>query len=176
MATDMQVVKDADIGLVESLVSVQQGYATNALANAAAAAVVNQKRQRMYRFYKTAADAMASTATAETATPWLPVEFLGKVAAVFIHPTAALTGDPTNNATINVFKRDAAGANQTAIASLTTTASWVAGVRISLATSLQTNAANLQLVLGGSLTITITKGGTGVVVPICMIDVIVEDN
>lgn len=111
---------------------------------------------------KTAVDAMASTATAET-----PVGFTYRaidVVEIKIHPLAALTGDPTNNAVFTVSQRDSNGVNQLTVATLTTTASWVAFKPVSLV--LSGTAANLILAAGSGLSVAITKGGTGVVVPV----------
>jgi hypothetical protein len=124
----------------------------------------------VYKIRKTAADAMASTTSAENTTPWEYVHYSGNVYAVYVHPTAALTGDPTNNAVLTLSSRDASGATQTTVATLTTTASWVAGTPVAMTLT----AANVAIVAGGSLTLTIAKGGTGVVVPISSIVIFAE--
>jgi len=158
---DVNTVKDLDAGLIESALG----------TNAAAIAVIAQKRTREYGQVKLAADAMASTASADTTLPWCRVAYAGKVVAVKITSSAALTGDPTNNAVITVSKRDAAGANLTTVAAITTTVSWVAGADVTLALT----AANIFVVAGGTLSVAITKGGAGVVVPICALQYLVED-
>lgn len=112
--------------------------------------------------YDKVVDAMASTATAET-----PIEKVYRdidILNVDFFPLAALTGDPTNNAVLNVFQRDLNGVNQLLIATLTTTASMVAFKPVALA--LSATAANLIVVGGGGLTLSITKGGSGVVTPV----------
>lgn len=162
MPTDTEIAKSLAVGEISS----QLGSNQNAIAEVA------KQRTRVYRFTKTTADAMASTATAEAATPWIRNHTVGLVRAIRVHPTAALTGDPTNNATITVSKRDAAGANLTTLGTLTTTASWVAGTSVSFTLT----AANLAVVAGGGFTMSIAKGGTGVVVPISEIVIEVEDT
>lgn len=142
------------------------------LGNQAATTEVGKQRTRVYEFVKTAADGTAATTTAEAGTPWNYLLSNGRVRRIIIKPTAALTGDPTNNAVITVSKRDAAGGTKTTLGTITTTASWVAGVNVSVTLT----AANLDVVAGGALTCEIAKGGTGVVVPICRIIVEVEDT
>lgn len=115
-------------------------------------------QQGIAAFVKAAADGAAGTATAETA--FARVSQPGNVSNVFYVPSAALTGDPTNNATILVQKRDGIGGAPVTVATLTTTVSWAAFVPVSLGTI--TNAA---LAPGNVLTLSISKGGTGVVVP-----------
>jgi len=111
-------------------------------------------------FPKTAADGAAATATAETAIGYAqdPVT----VQRVEFVPAAALTGDPNNNATITVFKRTAGGA-AVAIAALTTTANMVAWTPVAIPLSGVAGATTLAA--GDAITFSITKAGTGVVVP-----------
>jgi hypothetical protein len=161
MPTDTEVAKALAVGEISSQLA----------NNANAIAEIAKQRTRFYTFFKTAADAMASTTTAEAANCWNRLLSAGRVKAIRVHSSAALTGDPTNNAVITVSKRDAAGANLATLGTLTTTASWVAGTSVAFTL---TNA-NLDVVQGGSLTFSIAKGGTGVVVPICTIVVEVED-
>lgn len=160
MATNTEIVK--------SLFTAE--YATALASNQNAQAEAAKVFGDRYAVTKSAADAMANTATAETATAWRSVAYAGKVTSVIVNPTAALTGDPTNNAVITISKRDAAGANALTVATLTTTASWVAGTAVAFTLT----SANVALVAGGSLTLTITKGGSGVVVPISEIIIFVE--
>lgn len=107
---------------------------------------------------KDAADGAASTATAEQAFAECPTA--RTAATIKILPSAALAGDPTNNATITVRKRDAAGTNPITLKALTTTASWTAFDAVDF------GALTVSSIEAGSvLTVEITKGGTGVVVP-----------
>ena len=115
---------------------------------------------------KSDADGSAAAATAETVIggmgPGVPSgQGIGLGSVKYI-PAAALTGDPTNNATITVNKRTAGGA-AVPIATLTTTAvagNWVAWVPVTIPL-----VANQFISPGDVLTVAITKGGTGVVVP-----------
>lgn len=115
---------------------------------------------------KPAADGAASTATAEVPMFHAPVKTLVVKSVRFI-PAAALTADSTNFATITVRKRTATGADGGVVASRTTalvaaggSGDWVAfrSVLFNLGTA-------LTMSLGESLTVAITKSGTGVVVP-----------
>lgn len=110
------------------------------------------------QYLKVAADGAANTATAETA--FARISRTGVIVGAWYVPSAALTGDATNNAVLAVDKRDGAGGAAAAVASLTTTASWTAFVPVSLGAL--TNAA---VAAGNVLTFEISKGGTGVAVP-----------
>jgi hypothetical protein len=116
-------------------------------------------------FTKAAADGAAATATAETIVGMIGASSGGPVGNVYFVPAAALTGDPANNATINVFKRTAGGAT-VLIATLTTTASWTQWKPVQIPTQ-----AGATVAAGDAITYTITKGGTGVVVPAGQINV-----
>jgi hypothetical protein len=110
-------------------------------------------------FPKPAADAMASTATAETAIGQL-AGVAGRMTSITFLPSAALTGDATNNAVITIRRRPAVlGTPAVTLATLTTTASWVAFVPVTF------TLANVALVAGDGITLEIAKGGTGVAVP-----------
>lgn len=113
---------------------------------------------RQALFGKPAADGAAGTATAETSI--FRATEACRILAVYFVPSAALTGDVTNNATLTVKTRDGAGGAASSVAALTTTASWTAFVPASLGAI-----SNGALAAGAILTLTIAKGGTGVVVP-----------
>lgn len=108
---------------------------------------------------KAAADGAAATATAET-----PIGQCGAattISAIRYVPQAALTGNDTANATLLIQKRTGAGAPST-VASLTTTVAngnWSAFVPVTIPVSAG------AVLAGDVLTITISKAGTGVVVP-----------
>lgn len=111
-----------------------------------------------------AADAAASTATAETVLAIVPAA--ATVTGVRFVPIAAVTADNTNNAVITVSKRTAAGASKTTVATLTTNVaggSWTAWV--AKAATLSGTPANLEVEANAVLSIEITKGGTGVQLP-----------
>jgi len=113
---------------------------------------------------KTAADGAAATATAETVIGTVGSASGFAIGSCVFAPAAALTGDNTNNAVITVAKRTAATpGTPVTIASLTTNVAagnWTAWKAVSL-----TVAAGAFVSPGDVLTIAITKGGTGVVVP-----------
>lgn len=84
--------------------------------------------------------------------------------AFYVVADSGLTGDPTNNAVLTIKKRDGAGGGASSMAALTTTANWTAFVPKTF------GAVSGGAVAAGSvLTLTIGKGGTGVIVPACKI-------
>lgn len=115
---------------------------------------------RVAGYRKDAADGAAANATSERAVH--RAEATARVLAAFFVPDAALVGDPANNATLTLSKRDGAGGAAQVLASVTTTASMTAFVPVSLGTI---NTSFYDLVAGNILTFAITKSGTGVVVP-----------
>jgi hypothetical protein len=129
----------------------------------------------IFEWPKIAADGAAGTGLAET-----PIGLIGPgpvgiaLGAVQIHPATALTADPTNNATITVSKRTAANPGTavpiaigvTAPSGANSTGSWTAWQAVPL--TVQPGAGSF-VSPGDALTVTITKGGTGVVVPIAFL-------
>lgn len=106
-------------------------------------------------------DAAAGTATAET------IVFVATGPITFRNigfmPSAALTADNTNNATITVRRRAADGTGAATVVAITTnvaSGNWTQWVRKSFGAL-----ANNSLTAGQMLTIEITKAGTGVAVP-----------
>lgn len=161
----------ADVG---AMVSLLKSGGADAQAVIAALDVKTNKRidiqvQRrsvtQAEFLKTAADGVAGDATAELAIGYTPVAAI--VRSVTIVPTGALTANDTNYATLTVWKRDSAGANQTKVAEITTQITGGSGNWVAFAAEAMTlqAAANLALAAGSSLTFQIAKTGTGVVVP-----------
>lgn len=115
-------------------------------------------------FTKTAADGAAATATSETVFGMVAPTAGGNVISVYFIPAAALTADPSNNATIQVQKRTAGGAAVTVAQITTTTAAggtgnWTAWQPVLITVTAAAVAA------GDALTFNIAKNGTGVVVP-----------
>lgn len=107
------------------------------------------------------ADAAASTATTET-TIWT-APCARTLTNVMIVPGAALTGDNTNNAVITLNRKNYDGSGSVQVAQFTTNVAngnWTAYVRKSVGAL-----TNATFAAGQQLTLTITKGGTGVVVP-----------
>lgn len=106
-------------------------------------------------------DAMANTTTAEqqifTTTVAITITSFAYV------PNGTITADAANNAVLTLSKRTAAGGSQTTVGTITTDltlGNLVAG-QAAIGTL---TAANVQVAAGGSLAVTTTKGGTGVVV------------
>jgi hypothetical protein len=114
---------------------------------------------------KAAADGAAANATAEHMI--FRARQACTVRSVHYLPDAALTADNGNYATITVQKRAAGGGSPVTVASKTTqitgSGNWTQWVAVALA--LSTTAANIKLAAGETLTVAITKTGTGVVVP-----------
>jgi hypothetical protein len=123
----------------------------------------------LFGYPKQSADGSAAATTAET-----PIGIIGAgtvgiaLAAISIHPSAALTADNTNNATITVNKRTVAAPGTpvalaiatTSIAGANSTGNWVAFTTFNM-----TLVAGAFLAPGDEITVVITKGGTGVVIP-----------
>lgn len=80
--------------------------------------------------------------------------------AFYVVADAGLTGDATNNAVLTIKKRDGAGGASSSVAALTTTTNWTAFVPKSLGA-----VSGGALAVGAVLTLTITKGGSGVSLP-----------
>lgn len=116
----------------------------------------------VYSFTKAAADAMAADTSTIGA---FKAPFNMQIIGVTICPNTTLTGHDTNNAVITLGKADGAGGSSTAIAALTTTVAsgnWAADTFKELTVT----AANVQVTDGQIVTLKITKGASGVVVPI----------
>lgn len=125
----------------------------------------------VYVFEKTAADAAAGDATAEIVIG--AIRRAGTILSATYYPSAALTANDTNYATLLVDQRDGAGGAPANVATANTntagTGSWTAFVGETLGTI--TNAA---VVAGALLTFEITKASAGVVVPTGILVVVVE--
>lgn len=121
------------------------------------------------RTIKTAADAMAADATTEYMFFSNSTGGSITITGVTYNPGAALTGSATNNASLVVNKNAAGGTfgSGTAVASLTTTASWVANTVVTVPVV----AAAVTLLAGENLSFKITKAMSGVVVPLGVLTV-----
>jgi hypothetical protein len=113
-------------------------------------------------YTKEADDGSAAAVTAET--PVLSSSGGLQVQAVRFLPSAALTANNTNYATLTVVNRDAAGSSVGTIAAITTeitgSGDWVAFVLEDFGTL-----ANATIAAGGTVTFEIEKAASGVVVP-----------
>ena len=126
---------------------------------------------------KVAADAAAATATTYQTSFTVRSRVAGRLLAAYVVPTAAVTADPTNNATVSFVSADGLGGAQVVAATLTTDVaggSWVAGV--TKTATLSATAANLRWAAGAVLSFAITKAGTGVVLPISQIILDIEEE
>lgn len=115
-------------------------------------------------YVKVAADAAASTVTAETAFHKAG-SFARKIAKIEFVPSAALTANDTNFATLIVGKRSAAGGARTTLKQVTTaiaggTGNWTAFVAVDFGVLTVSS-----LAAGDSITLEITKAAAGVAVP-----------
>lgn len=111
--------------------------------------------------HQVAADAAASTTTAETAIAYL--KSAQTVARIMVVPTGAVTASDTVYATITVAKRDGAGGAATTIATLITnvaTGSWVAFTPKTFGAITAGDIA-----AGSVLTYTVAKASTGTQLP-----------
>jgi len=90
-----------------------------------------------------------------------------QVTAVALVPSAAITADGTNFATYTL-TRHTAGASATTVA----TRAWSATNSVAVTAELMTlsgTAANLLLAVGDTLSIVKTVGGSGLVIPACLL-------
>jgi hypothetical protein len=114
-----------------------------------------------------AADAAASTTTAEYAIGAVPHNCILD-AAPFISPSAAVTANATNNATITLgYRRD--GGSRVTIATLVTDVAggdWVAWTNKAMSA-----VAGLLLNKNDVITLQVAKGGTGVQLPALVLNV-----
>ncbi len=83
------------------------------------------------------------------------------VSATFTAPIAVAT-DPANNATVTITKRDAAGINPLVAATQVTTAAGFGALVAFLPAPIPVTVANVIVPINGSLTVLVSKAGTGV--------------
>ncbi len=116
--------------------------------------------------YEKGADGAANTATAETTIGVLPEG--GTLLGAWVTGDAGVTADDTNYATITLRKRTSAGASATSIATLSTTTAgsgtWTAFAPEAF--TVVTAASANVVAAGSSLTLEISKPGSGVQLPI----------
>lgn len=132
------------------------------------APVVHQAFDFWVDFDKTAADGAAATPTADTFIWTNPFDFnIVLVAGRLIGLGAGISGDAANIATVNL-KTDNGAGGATAIALAWSSLTTDGGTLLSNQSKPFTawTGANATIVPGGNLWFNITKGGTGVVVPI----------
>lgn len=135
---------------------------TAAVGNGTTAARANHVHAPAAQSVRFAADAAASTATAET----VIAEFKAAttLSKVYLAPDAALTADNTNYATITIKVRDGAGGAASTVVALTTeitgSGDWTAFTKVDLGTL-----ANAVIPAGAVLTKTVAKAASGVQLP-----------
>lgn len=115
-----------------------------------------------FEWPKAAADGAAATATPETSIGVigpgpLPID----LAAIVIHPSAAVVANSSNFATITIAKRTGGGAPVTLATLDTHLTSWSAWTPINMVLA----AGSVFVSPGDAITVTITKSGAGVVIP-----------
>lgn len=118
-------------------------------------------------FDKASADAMASTTTTDTLVWMNPFDYPVYLdSAEAVATGAGITADASNNATITFRTRDGVGGSSAAALTITTDVAggtWTQNQRKAITTQTK---ANLAVPVGGQITFSIAKGGTGVVVPV----------
>ncbi len=118
-------------------------------------------------FDKTAADGMASTTTTDTLVWVNPFPYpVYLVSAVAVATGAGITADANNNATITFRTIDLAGGASTAALTIVTDVAGGNWTQNQLKSITSLTAANSAVPVGGGITFSIAKGGTGVVVPV----------
>jgi len=141
-----------------------------------------RETRRMYtdvfRIRKTAADAMAADATGETfgftfplLTGFTAATRYGRVMRIDVTTDADVPVDAADGAVITVSKRDAAGANKTTLGTYSTLAAAQGGLAEFVRKTFALTNANLEVLMGGSVTFEIAKAGAGQIVPISEIQV-----
>lgn len=156
MATDIEIVKQRMVGQAQTF-----GLSTS--PTTAVIDAIDTLADFVVFFDKASDDAMASTATSETYTGiYLPVK-CKLLSCTYLATTGGITADASNNATITVSSRDSAAANQATIASATTNVAF-GNVTQGAGKALTVSTSNFIVAAGSTVTFTIAKGGTGVVV------------
>lgn len=115
-------------------------------------------------FSKASDDAMASTTTSETYTGiYIPYKCRLK-SVTYSATTGGITADNTNYATVTVSKRDSAAANLTTIATLTTTITSSGNITQGAGKACVVTGSAVIITAGSTITFSIAKAGSGVVV------------
>lgn len=117
---------------------------------------------RTVAFHKEAADGSAGAATSELAI--FRAAGPETVSKVYFVPSANLTADNSNYATLAIAKRDGAGGGSSSVASKTTQVTGSGNLTAFVPLDLGT-VSNASMTAGNVLTVAISKTGTGVVVP-----------
>jgi hypothetical protein len=149
--TDRQILKKADAGAAASF-----GCSDPITA-------VAQAHSSIFTFSKASDDAMASTTTSETYTG-IYFPYACKLKAVtYVATTGGVTADASNYATVTVSKRDSAAANLTTVATLTTTVASSGSITQGAGKGLVLSGSAVNISAGSTVTFSVAKTGTGVV-------------
>jgi hypothetical protein len=151
MATDMQIIKYRDAARAQTYGCTDPNTA------------VAQQNTFFVTFSKSSDDGMASTTTSETYTGKAVLHKARLKKVYFCATTGGITADASNYATVTIYKRDSAAANQLAIATLTTTVASSGNVTQGANIALVNTDANVVVDALSTITYAIAKTGTGVV-------------
>lgn len=124
---------------------------------------------------KQAADAMASTTTAVTASLQVTMPRAGIILGAVLVPSTAETANGTNFATVLVQKHDGAAGGATTMASQALDVaggSWVAGTKKTM--TLSSTVANTRFAAGDVIGLALTKDGTGLLIDPLVVSLHVE--
>ena len=110
-------------------------------------------------------DVPAVAAGSDQNTVALECQFQGTVTAVTFVPAAAITGAATNNRTLSLVNKGAAGSGSTSIASLTFNNGTNASANVETAITLSGTASNLNVSAGDVLQWQSVHNGTGIADP-----------
>jgi acyl-CoA synthetase (AMP-forming)/AMP-acid ligase II len=152
MPTDIEIIKYRDAGRAQTYGASDPN------------AAVRQQNTYFVHFSKASDDAMASTTTSETYTGKI-IPHKARIRSIYyVATTGGITADNTNYATVTVSKRDSAAANQLTVATLTTTITSSGNVTQGAPKALVLTDANIIVDALSTLTFTIAKAASGVVV------------
>lgn len=160
--TDRQLIKKAESG---NAVSLGLADPIGEVGNTHAA---------QFNFSKAADDGTAATTTAETFTGLYFPRACRLKSVTYVATTGGVTADATNFATVTVSKRDSAGATPTTIATLTTTVASSGTITQGAGKALVLAGSAANITAGSTVTFSVAKSGTGVVLRAGMFTVEVE--
>lgn len=99
--------------------------------------------------------------------------FACTVQSITFTPDSGVTADATNNATLQVTNRTT-GAGTTSVASVTTTTGFGMTAYTPATIAVSATAANLNLAAGDVISLDKTVGGTGVIIPAGLVEIVVR--
>ncbi len=135
-------------------------------------ATINALTDIFVTYTKGTADSMAADATAAVLIGFTnPFDFSLQVVGAKIVSASALTAHADNYANVNILTDNGANSTPAAAAVFATSVAGTGSWATDVAKSAAITAANATLVAGGNLHFSITKAGSGVVVPVSYITV-----